>query len=591
MWLRRRRLTPSGLTKRWQSSVAAQPADQSPTHIADAPKELCYFTEFAHSPVDLHFLLLTEAHRKHGVNLNVPPQLPPPGSPPEVPDVIFNEAQTERLRGLKLAYEPTYGPPPLATTGTRGLADIADISPTPSPTVTALSSESLSVTHHRKAIEVDKKFHCSLCGKPFRIELSAVHHVKEMHKGDPTAKALPGPGPGELEVVVAPVVVPLTTAAPLVAADDAKPVVLTDSQFKKLSCVTLPSEDEVDDLLRRIWDDIGRKRGGDKFTALSDAVVGIADDRKPFSELDLKPLVRATPENAAPGVKRTSKLSDNAQRTPTSLKELSARFPNPFGDSAESKLLQQMKDEPLNPFIPVTTKPPSPTAGNEGAGQPSLHRAATERPYQCHVCSKSFRLMDGLMDHLQTLHNIELSSDELRALLARRTTNNPFVAPKKEMSEGTTSAGSSDSEGSAEGIISTNDLAALPPAPVLEADVGVHIRAGSNVVLLGEVVDIQKGFVKSMSVTQFVIKTTEPSTRSDQNYVAEAAEEPNEEFVVVRVLGDSMKYIVDHIKVSQSIMVHGCLKMNRRLDDVSKRSHAYPFIQVLAPLGSIVVVE
>ena len=47
----------------------------------------------------------------------------------------------------------------------------------------------------------------------------------------------------------------------------------------------------------------------------------------------------------------------------------------------------------------------------------------------------------------------------------------------------------------------------------------------------------------------------------------------------------------EQVKVGTCVLANGCLRLNRRLDAVSKRSHAYPFVAVAPPLGSIHVVD
>ncbi|GET85474.1 RNA-editing complex protein MP81, putative [Leishmania tarentolae] len=129
---------------------AAAPLPAAP-HVRS---ELCFYDTFVLSEVDLHLALLQEAHYKHGVWLNVPPQLAPSApnvGPPAVPEPIYPSAQRERLEAMAaalkkaqnkcsggarvgstkdaelivepscLAYRPTHDPPPFSTTGTRSL--------------------------------------------------------------------------------------------------------------------------------------------------------------------------------------------------------------------------------------------------------------------------------------------------------------------------------------------------------------------------------------------------------------------------------------------------------------------------------------
>lgn len=632
--------------RRFSATLPAAQDSQPQAVEYAVPKELQFFTDFAQSEFDLHYSLLQEAHRKHGVYLNVPPQLPPAGTPPEVPDVVFCAAQSERLKQIKLAYEPTHGPPPLQTAGTRGLEDISQSSSFTSapaagsiatPRATAAGappvlpasgsadsmSEPIQKELKRRDVELDKRFHCSVCGKPFRMEISAQHHVKEMHSGA-AASVVPGPGPGELIAVEeerpppTPAGKGTASAAPAPVAGAATPAATLKVEYKKLTALLLPTDEEIDGLLCDVWDPRGKELGGDAFSPMSDVVVGIADDRKPVSEQDLKAMARATPLGVAPGVRRAAAMTNTTGKF-VPLKELSARFPNPFGDSAEAKLLAQLKDEPLNPFLPLASMATGHDSQGLVPGSPNFTHARDARPYACHLCAKSFRLLDALVDHAEVEHDVELTQEQLEELHGAAQRRNPFIVQKEK---GTGLAASDDGGAAAgagappsgcsgEGLTET-ETSALPPTPVVEADVSVHLRAVNNTTLLGEVVDVQNGFVKSSRTTQYVVRTSDMSTykRRMLNAMQRAAptegssadnapsvvsdentEDDEVEFHVVRAVGDHMKYATDQIRVGTKIMASGVLRMNRHVDQASRRSHAYPFVLVSAPLGSIVIVD
>lgn len=558
-------------------------------------------------------MLLEEAHRKHGVYLNVPPQLPPVGTPPEVPDVIFCEKQSARLRSLKLQYAPTHGPPPLSTTGTRGLADMlaeedarvkkaSDVqSSSSSPAVTSgaagvagasttptdVSSENVTSVR-RRPVEENNRFHCSLCAKSFRIRLSADHHIRELHSTT-DATVLDGPGPGEIMVDEAPAAVAPTVPTvkkPLEAV--VKPAV----EYKKLVAIPIPSEEEIDALLLQVWDAAGSARGGD-FTPIAEAVAGVADNRKPLSELDLAPSIRATPEGAAPGVKRVVSATATGKFTP--IKELSARFANPFGESEEAKLLALLKDEPINPFLPLQESPCEPSSGLV-AGTPSLEAARKARPYQCPLCKTApFRLLDALADHLETDHEVEMSTEEILASQdAIAVSRNPYVVQKDPVDQSVASPSASqlsDQNAASGDIVAplpdgvSPDV--IPPTPPTEDEVSVHLRASSNTVIVGEVVDVQSGFLKARRIIQYVVKTSSCNTTE----ASADASGQQDEFIVVRVDADGLKFTTDAIKSGMWVMVHGSLRMNRHTDDASRRLHAYPYVQVAAPLGTIMTIE
>jgi hypothetical protein len=232
------------------------------------------------------------------------------------------------------------------------------------------------------------------------------------------------------------------------------------------------------------------------------------------------------------------------------------------------------------------------------------------------VCQKPFRLLDALLDHLQQQHQLELTEEELCAFHAyaeaRRT--NPFL-PSHPPQAGSSSASAtgghalssekrdaSHSELLEAAGIAPEDAVALPPTPVEEAALQVHLRAATNITLLGEVVDVQVGYLKSTKVTQLVVRTsltTNPvvaaeshdiSTQQQQQQPSNSSSSSSEcDFHVVRIVGDALKQSTEACKVGTWVTVVGQLRMNRHVDDVSRRSHAYPFVHVHAPLGTVIV--
>jgi hypothetical protein len=558
------------LTKRRQSCLMFASARQSTSGTAEIasptlPPELRFFDDFLQQEKDYHLLMLAEAHRKHGVNMFVPPQLPPNGAPPEVPDVIFCDAQTQRLRSIKLAYAPTHGPPPLETTGNRELpADMVATVAATAPSISKSSPEGKVVKTIRMPVEEDKKFHCSVCGKPFRVLLAAEHHVRTEHLENATSPSvLDGPGPGELVEKEVP---SETTAVPTDPVPELKPLV-----DNRKATLTLPTADEVDILLREVWDPFGLAKDP-KFATAGSVVLGIADDRKPLTEEDMKPSARATPAGAAPGIKKAVSLGSSKPGLFKSIKELSARFPNPFGQSAHLAELEAIENEPKNPFLnldPSVDPQSALHALRTGPGSPSLAHAAATRRFACPACPKAFRILDALIDHHEETHGGSLADEVMVAM--------------REMEKRSILCKPADVETSRHALAlkkSSMDAAATPPAPVVEADVGVHFRAHSNAVVQGQVTEIQRGFLKSVAVTQLVVKAVG------------ASQDEEDEYVVVRCVGDSFALLVsEQVKVGTTVLTNGSLRMNRRLDAVSKRTHAYPYIVVSPPLGSVHVVD
>lgn len=80
-----------------------------------------------------------------------------------------------------------------------------------------------------------------------------------------------------------------------------------------------------------------------------------------------------------------------------------------------------------------------------------------------------------------------------------------------------------------------------------------------------------------------------PLTRLSRSREEECIEE---EYIVVRCMGALLPFTMlkQQIRVGCCVYVHGCLCMNRHIDAVSHRSHAYPYVRVTFPLGGVKVI-
>ncbi|KPA74936.1 putative mitochondrial RNA-editing complex protein MP81 [Leptomonas pyrrhocoris] len=234
-------------------TVAAPTTDAAgPTNDA----EIRFYDTFLFSTEDVHLLLLEEAHRKHGVWMNVPPQLAPTVpdvGPPTIPEPLYPPKQQQRLDALMrgteaarlsrrtsstsgtreaihssdcLAYAPTHAPPPFVTAGTHSLwltgeaaggddsrataiaaaaaATMVDRSAAANTTTTA-AQLTVTVVAIRAPVDQTMLFHCSACGRAFRRREAAKEHVEQRHRHasgeeeeEAEATVLEGPGLGEI---------------------------------------------------------------------------------------------------------------------------------------------------------------------------------------------------------------------------------------------------------------------------------------------------------------------------------------------------------------------------------------------------------
>lgn len=517
------------------------------------------------------------------------------------------------------------------------------------------------------------------------------------------ATVLPGPGPGEVlgveEVVMAasmaiptaviataaaPAVPPTTTTAtaPSAAAGGVTRSLAssTDSAphravAKGLPVVRLPEDDLIEDILLDVWDaialgraDIAKPTGlpidpvnplrvlrpaagetmarwssnnGQLFIPAGLVVEGKADRRAEMEELlASKPLARATPEGAAPGIKKrplSSGLPPHrgaaaGPRMTLSIKELNKQHPNPFGDSPNAAILE-LEKEPVNPFMDLEgnaeAKPEHAAYNLRRMAMRSCEETTSGgidgRPFVCPFCPAAspsdnadaamrFRLLDALLDHIDDAHAAEDGYDKLShaqwqqwyRLQAGQSSTDTGPMNGTATSPAVDAAGPAATAASAESSV-TSETASRTDAGTTGSDSGsvptmednllspeqvrVHTRCAANMVLVGAVRDIQEGFLGRDRVLQYVVAVRQPSIhRSGGTF---EVEEEEEELIVVRCLNTSHTLAINHMQrslhVGSQVLVEGSLRMNRHPDTTSRRVHAYPFVQVVPPLGSIMV--
>ncbi|EPY15196.1 hypothetical protein STCU_12262 [Strigomonas culicis] len=121
---------------------------------------------------------------------------------------------------------------------------------------------------------------------------------------------------------------------------------------------------------------------------------------------------------------------------------------------------------------------------------------------------------------------------------------------------------------------------------------------------IGQVVDIQEGYVGASSVLQFVVKVTEPVSSPT------ATKTQDEEYVVVRCIGERVPrlLLLQQIRVHTFVFVSGILRLNRQRSVhaavvpptdkggaggsggetvQSSKDYAFPYIQISPPFGFI----
>lgn len=113
----------------------------------------------------------------------------------------------------------------------------------------------------------DKKFHCSVCKKSFRLEMAAKVHIQQAHNGDGTVET--GVGPGQQASDPTPPVRNVPPVAPVklseIQTEEKRPTKRSRPTPKPLhepdrSIPTASMEEML-----KVWDDVGVKRLGAKF--------------------------------------------------------------------------------------------------------------------------------------------------------------------------------------------------------------------------------------------------------------------------------------------------------------------------------------
>ncbi|KAI5691747.1 hypothetical protein MNV84_08485 [Leishmania braziliensis] len=118
----------------------------------------------------------------------------------------------------------------------------------------------------------DRRFHCSVCKKSFRLEMAAKLHLQQVHNSEGTVEAGAGPGQGEKEAQQTPVGV--FRNAPPQAPTVVSPIVPDTHERSARRAKPAPkplhqAEREVPGLVMEkmlsVWDDTGLKRMGNQF--------------------------------------------------------------------------------------------------------------------------------------------------------------------------------------------------------------------------------------------------------------------------------------------------------------------------------------
>lgn len=282
-------------------------------------------------------------------------------------------------------------------------------------------------------------------------------------------------------------------------------------------------------------------------------------------------------------------------------------------DALEPETLQALYDQqnypwrakkksisnPHHPLLPTDRTPscPTPTGANAPTSS-GVPPASTPVVQGKNGVPDEKETHDGEDSTRDTTHAIASSAVEevLHSSMNEKGSDrhaqhlSPSVAPKMEGTIAVTSSSSSTT----------------PAAENLS--IRLHARLLCTTLLRGIVMDVQHGYMAKRLVLQYVVKVigreksnknaneggvsttvTDASGENKGNGKGVASSGDEEELIVVRYQGEPTSFTAlrSSIHVGADVVAMGNLRLDRRLDTLSKRYHAYPVVIIVPPFGSI----
>jgi len=133
----------------------------------------------------------------------------------------------------------------------------------------------------------DKKFHCSICFKAFRLEMAAQLHLKQAHSGSGEVAAGPGPGPSPSVASVQPTAV---ASVPVEDEEEYRPVRRQRPTPQPLNKSIFDMPPGHMQAMLEVWDRIGSGRL-ENFVASTSVTRAYA--ARPLSEADVAPTYKS----------------------------------------------------------------------------------------------------------------------------------------------------------------------------------------------------------------------------------------------------------------------------------------------------------
>eukprot|EP00758_Cryptobia_borreli_P009219 Tbor_TRINITY_DN5458_c0_g3::TRINITY_DN5458_c0_g3_i1::g.24592::m.24592 len=264
---------------------------------------------------------------------------------------------------------------------------------------------------------------------------------------------------------------------------------------------------------------------------------------------------------------------------------------------------------------PISVPKPSPISSTP------TEDAIEKKLFVCTICQKTFRLEAALHHHYQAKHNMEppVSASGPKSSEASNTSNvsptqgNFSVHGASSFSSFASSAsaakGNEDSTVSGTSYIHSGEsipqaweyhLDAAPNAPE-EGEIAAHWRCVNHGVFVGEVQDVQDGYVFEDPVIQFTVVT---------QFENPFPGDPDKDHLTVRVFGDQMKHVkslLDGMVISKPssqsvssaasnigtssirnrVMVSGRVRLIPQYEPSTNKFYHFPILMVQDGCGSV----
>ncbi|KAG5510971.1 hypothetical protein JKF63_06473 [Porcisia hertigi] len=313
-------------------------------------------------------------------------------------------------------------------------------------------------------------------------------------------------------------------------------------------------------------------------------------------------LSTAAPSAATPagGATATSSFAAPGASTAAAASPFPGLFAAPFGAATAVPTGKQASPSaPLDPTPAGGTPVSNGDAGN-GADKPS-DADMEKRLFVCTLCQKTFRLEAALQHHYQAKHNMDMPTSASTLASQSSTGATPATGGVSAHTPGAASGGVpgaagdvTTAPGNPPGFSALHYVrqqeGALPDAPQYhldvapnapeEGDIAAHWRCVNLCVLLGEVQEVEEGYVFEDHVLQFTVAT---------EFTAPAPGDPDMDFHTVRVYGhDFWAPLKADMQTGGRFLVTGRLCMVPQFDPQLKKYHHSPVVQVFSGSGNVV---